>query len=73
MKIVSIIVIAAGLFAIFFPKYSTFFYSYNFNTKKVENKYETRSEAELVLRRIKGGLFVTVGIFFLLGSCAIDK
>jgi uncharacterized membrane protein HdeD (DUF308 family) len=68
-----IMVIAAGLFSIFFPQYSSFFYSYNFNKKRFENIDKARSESDLTWRRVKGGIFVLAGLFFLLNSCGVEK
>ncbi|ULL14765.1 hypothetical protein DVH26_10075 [Paenibacillus sp. H1-7] len=54
---------------LFFPKYSTFYYMFN-KTKdgwEVSNN-ENIDESSLFFRRIKGGLFILVGLFFLFGA-----
>lgn len=68
--LLSVLFIVVGVLTIVFPRSSSFFYIYNFTTKKVENKDEPNSESSLMMRRVQGIIFVLLGLFFLLGSCA---
>ncbi len=73
MILLCILFIIGGIFSIVFPKYSSFFYGYNINTRKFENLHQVKTKMDILIARITGVIFVLGGIFFLLGSCAAEK